>query len=145
MPWDRSEPAPQLREWAESHADGVTRRGRRAVVVGCGLGADAEYLASLGFDTVAFDVAPTAVRVAQERHPDSAVDTAWRTCWTCRGSGSAPSASSSRSTRCRRCPSRRVPRRSAACAAWSRREACCLWWSSARTGTSTRRRVRRSR
>lgn len=72
MPWDRSQPAPQLREWAESQA--VDGSGRRAVVVGCGLGADAEYLASLGFDTAAFDVAPTAVRVAQDRHPGSAVD-----------------------------------------------------------------------
>ena len=72
MPWDRSQPAPQLREWVGSHE--IEGGGRRAVVVGCGLGADAEYLASVGFDTVAFDVAPTAVRVAQERHPDSAVD-----------------------------------------------------------------------
>ena len=72
MPWDRSEPAPQLQEWVESQA--VDGTGRRAVVVGCGLGADAEFLASRGFDTVAFDVAPTAVRVAQDRHPGSAVD-----------------------------------------------------------------------
>ncbi|MFD1055248.1 class I SAM-dependent methyltransferase [Terrabacter terrigena] len=72
MPWDRTDPSPVLRQWAESQ--GLEGRGRRGVVVGCGLGADAEYLAALGFDTVAFDVAPTAVRVAQDRHPGSAVD-----------------------------------------------------------------------
>ena len=47
--------------------------GLGAMVVGCGFGADAEYLSSLGFDVTAFDVAPTAVRAAQERHPGSAV------------------------------------------------------------------------
>jgi pimeloyl-ACP methyl ester carboxylesterase/SAM-dependent methyltransferase len=72
MPWDRTAPNPMLVEWAQ--ARGVTGAGRRAVVVGCGLGADAEYVAGLGYDTVAFDVAETAVRVARERHPGSSVD-----------------------------------------------------------------------
>jgi SAM-dependent methyltransferase len=44
------------------------------VVVGCGLGRDAEFVAGLGFATTAFDIAETAVRVARERHPGSAVD-----------------------------------------------------------------------
>jgi threonine dehydrogenase-like Zn-dependent dehydrogenase len=72
MPWDRDEPQPLLRDWARRER--VKGGGRPAVVVGCGLGADAEYLASLGFDTIGFDVSPTAVRVAGERHPASAVD-----------------------------------------------------------------------
>jgi SAM-dependent methyltransferase len=72
MPWDRDEPHPLLREWAVR--EGVRGEGRRGVVVGCGLGGDAECLADLGFDTVGFDIAPTAVRVAQERHPGSRVD-----------------------------------------------------------------------
>ena len=72
MPWDRDEPQVLLREWAE--ARDLRGAGRRAVVVGCGLGADAEYLASLGFVTTGFDVAATAVRLAQERHPGSSVD-----------------------------------------------------------------------
>jgi SAM-dependent methyltransferase len=72
MPWDRDAPNPLLREWVE--AQGVDGTGRRAVVVGCGLGADAEYLSSLGFATTAFDIAPTAVRLAVERHPGSRVD-----------------------------------------------------------------------
>ena len=44
------------------------------MVVGCGLGADAEYLARLGFETTGFDVAATAVRLAAERHPGTPVD-----------------------------------------------------------------------
>ena len=72
MPWDRDEPQPLLRDW--TRREQVKGRDKRAVVVGCGLGADAEYLATLGFDTIGFDVSPTAVRLARERHPDSTVD-----------------------------------------------------------------------
>jgi SAM-dependent methyltransferase len=48
--------------------------GGRAIVIGCGLGDDAEHVASLGFATVAFDVSPTAVDAAQRRFPRSAVE-----------------------------------------------------------------------
>ena len=43
-------------------------------MVGCGLGADAEHLARLGFRTTAFDLAPTAIATARSRHPGSSVD-----------------------------------------------------------------------
>lgn len=72
MPWDRDQPQPLLREWAER--TGLDGRGRRAVVVGCGLGADAEFLAGLGFETTAFDVAPTAIEQARARWPATRVD-----------------------------------------------------------------------
>lgn len=71
MPWARTEPQPLLTQWAEERQ--VTGSGRRAVVAGCGLGADAEYVARLGFDTVAFDVAATAIRVARQRFPGTRV------------------------------------------------------------------------
>lgn len=71
MPWDRDEPQPMLVAWAEhERVDGA---GRRAIAVGCGLGADAEYLAGLGFDTTAFDISETAIQVARARHPGSPV------------------------------------------------------------------------
>ena len=72
MPWDRDEPHVLLREWAE--AQDLRGGGRTAVVVGSGLGADAEYLASLGFATTGFDISETAVRLARERHPETSVD-----------------------------------------------------------------------
>ncbi len=72
MPWDRDQPQVQLVEWAER--TGVDGDGRAAVVVGCGLGADAEYLAALGFRTTGFDVAPTAIAQARARHPGTEVD-----------------------------------------------------------------------
>jgi SAM-dependent methyltransferase len=71
MPWSRIEPHPMLTSWVQ--ARNLTGAGGRAIVVGCGLGADAEYLASLGFDTVGFDISQTAIRLARERFPGSAV------------------------------------------------------------------------
>jgi SAM-dependent methyltransferase len=72
VPWDRDEPRDLLVEWVERR--GLDGSGIGALVIGAGFGADAEYLSSLGFDVTAFDVAPTAVRAAQERHPGSSVD-----------------------------------------------------------------------
>ena len=70
VPWDRSEAHPFVVAHAAVRGDGA---GRRAVVVGAGLGADAEHLAQHGWRTVAFDVSPAAVRLARQRHPDSQV------------------------------------------------------------------------
>ncbi|MFG3701831.1 class I SAM-dependent methyltransferase [Micromonospora sp. NPDC047620] len=72
MPWDRDAPHGMLVGWTAER--GLTGAGRRAVVVGCGYGRDAEHVAGLGFATVAFDISPTAVGAARERHPGSPVD-----------------------------------------------------------------------
>ncbi|MFI7698693.1 class I SAM-dependent methyltransferase [Nonomuraea sp. NPDC049480] len=69
VPWDSRSPHVLLTGWASEYAAG---RGR-ALVVGAGLGDDAEYVAGLGYETVAFDVSASAVRLAQERFPESAV------------------------------------------------------------------------
>jgi SAM-dependent methyltransferase len=70
MPWDR----PAANRLLVAALGEVTADGRTAVVVGCGLGEDAEELARRGFRTTAFDVSPSAVAVARERHPQSSVD-----------------------------------------------------------------------
>jgi len=72
VPWDVPRPSKLLAGWAEAGA--VVGGGRTALVVGCGLGRDAEFLAALGFVTTGFDIAATAVRTARERHPDSPVE-----------------------------------------------------------------------
>lgn len=72
MPWDRTEPQALLVAWADRV--GLSGAGLSAVVVGCGLGADAEFLAARGFETTAFDVTPTAVSQAAARHPGTTVD-----------------------------------------------------------------------
>jgi SAM-dependent methyltransferase len=70
MPWGRTQAYPLLIERLEREA----QHSGRAIVIGCGLGADAEYLASLGYDTSAFDVAPTAIELCRQRYPGSSVD-----------------------------------------------------------------------
>ncbi|PZG09519.1 class I SAM-dependent methyltransferase [Nonomuraea aridisoli] len=69
VPWDSRAPHVLLAEWGRGRAG-----SGRALVVGAGLGDDAEYVAELGHDTVAFDVSGSAVRLARERFPESAVD-----------------------------------------------------------------------
>lgn len=71
VPWNRTTPAPQLADWLPTLGEPT---GRRAVVVGCGLGGDAEFVGAAGFVTTAFDIAPTAVATALRRFPDTPVD-----------------------------------------------------------------------
>ena len=71
-PWDYGAPRPPLVEWAEARS--LAGGGRTALVVGCGYGADAEFVASLGFRTTGFDFAPTAIAAARQKYPASAVD-----------------------------------------------------------------------
>lgn len=71
VPWDRGSPHALLVDWAERRV--LDGHGKRAIVVGGGLGEDAEYLARRGFATVAFDIAPTAIEGARRRFPDSPV------------------------------------------------------------------------
>jgi poly-gamma-glutamate synthesis protein (capsule biosynthesis protein) len=72
VPWERGAPRLLLVQWAE--ARGLEGGGRRALVVGAAFGDDAELVAGLGFDTVAFDIAPTAVQAARRRFPGSNVE-----------------------------------------------------------------------
>jgi SAM-dependent methyltransferase len=69
VPWDR-DPMSVLTEWA-GDKDGD---GRTALVIGCGLGRDSEFIAGRGYRTTAFDIAPTAVATIRRRFPDSPVD-----------------------------------------------------------------------
>jgi SAM-dependent methyltransferase len=71
VPWDRGAPHRLLVEWVR--ATGLRGDGRRALVVGSGLGEDAELIARLGFDTTAFDISPTAIETTRERFPQSRV------------------------------------------------------------------------
>jgi SAM-dependent methyltransferase len=72
VPWDVPRPSKLLAEWVRRGA--VAGAGRTALVIGCGLGRDAEFLAGLDFAVTAFDISETAIRTARERHPDSRVD-----------------------------------------------------------------------
>ncbi len=71
IPWDREAPHSLLADWVRQRQPSGS--GRRALVVGCGFGRDAEFVAGLGYDTVAFDVSATAVAEARRRHSGSPV------------------------------------------------------------------------
>lgn len=71
VPWDRRAPHPLLVEWIEQRPE---LSGRRTLVVGCGLGDDAAYLAAQGYRVIAFDISGSAIDAARRRFPTSPVD-----------------------------------------------------------------------
>jgi 2-polyprenyl-3-methyl-5-hydroxy-6-metoxy-1,4-benzoquinol methylase len=71
VPWAKLTPHPSLQDWSREQS--CVRPGKTALVVGCGLGDDAEALARLGLRVTAFDISPTAVSWCARRFPDSSV------------------------------------------------------------------------
>lgn len=71
IPWAHLRPNPLLTEWVTHHQ--IHGAGKSALVVGCGLGDDAEAMAHNGFDVTAFDISPEAIAWARRRFPDSQV------------------------------------------------------------------------
>lgn len=71
VPWADRRPNRNLVSWLERE----TPRGRgvRTLVVGCGLGDDAELLARWQFDVTAFDLSPTAIEWCRSRYPSTSV------------------------------------------------------------------------
>ena len=72
VPWADMTVNPNLSAWLERQQ--VVGAGRSALVVGCGLGDDAEALASLGFRVTAFDISPTCIDWCRRRFPNSTVE-----------------------------------------------------------------------
>jgi SAM-dependent methyltransferase len=64
MPWEKGEPSPGLVDFIGSHPE--LPRGT-VCVPGCGTGHDARVWAKAGFDTSGFDLAPSAIRLAEEK------------------------------------------------------------------------------
>ena len=71
VPWALGVPNPLLVDWA----DGVELAGdgAPALVVGCGYGDDAEYIATRGYSVTAFDISPSAIRGVLRRFPSTPV------------------------------------------------------------------------
>ena len=69
IPWADLEPNKFFEIWADEV--GLKGNGRKALVVGCGLGDDAKYLDDLGFDVTGFDISPTAIEWAKRLHKDT--------------------------------------------------------------------------
>lgn len=64
MPWEKGAPAPGLEDFLRTHSG----RPRGVVAVpGCGTGHDVRAWAQAGFETWGFDLAPSAIRLSEER------------------------------------------------------------------------------
>ncbi|TAF56484.1 MAG: class I SAM-dependent methyltransferase [Oscillatoriales cyanobacterium] len=76
IPWALEGAHPALKSWIaeRSLADIFHLPKAKALVVGCGLGDDAEAIAQLGFQVTAFDVSPCAIGWCQERFETSRVN-----------------------------------------------------------------------
>lgn len=72
VPWADYRPNPNLIDFWERNT--ISAAGNTALVVGCGLGDDAEQLAAWGFHTVAFDISESAIRGCRERFSRSSVN-----------------------------------------------------------------------
>lgn len=64
MPWEKGEPSPGLVDFLAAHAE--LPRGT-VLVPGCGTGHDARVWAKAGFTVTGLDLAPSAIRLSQER------------------------------------------------------------------------------
>ncbi len=71
IPWADRSVNPWLLDWTKSQ---LSLQDLRVLVVGCGLGDDAEYLAGLGAKVTAFDLSPTAIDWCHQRFPTSPVN-----------------------------------------------------------------------
>lgn len=70
--WADLEPNPYLLQWLNDAP--VEHTDRTAVVIGCGVGDDAEALSREGYRVTAFDISPEAIRLCKKRWPDTTVD-----------------------------------------------------------------------
>jgi SAM-dependent methyltransferase len=70
--WADLEPGPHLLKWLKSGA--LKPAGQQAIVIGCGVGDDAEALSETGYAVTAFDISPEAIRLCKNRYPDTTVD-----------------------------------------------------------------------
>lgn len=71
IPWAHLTANALLIEWLTREQ--VRGEGKSALIVGCGLGDDAEAMARYGFTVTAFDISPEAVAWCKRRFPGSQV------------------------------------------------------------------------
>lgn len=72
IPWADLTVNPNLASWIEQN--NINGEGKAALVVGSGLGDDAEALSELGFEVTGFDISPTAIAWSRSRFPNSRVN-----------------------------------------------------------------------
>lgn len=69
--WADLEPSPYLVDWLEENK---TLTKQKAIVIGCGVGDDAEALSSYGYEVTAFDISKKAIELCKNRYPNTKVN-----------------------------------------------------------------------
>ncbi len=70
--WADLEPSPYLVSWLKEEK--ITKENKTAIVIGCGVGDDAEALSNFGFEVIAFDISPNAIELCKNRYPNTKVN-----------------------------------------------------------------------
>ena len=70
IPWSKGEPHPFLVDWLDNHSE---LKVGSALVVGCGLGEDAVFLAERGWTVTAFDLSASAIDWVKEMHSHTSI------------------------------------------------------------------------
>jgi 2-polyprenyl-3-methyl-5-hydroxy-6-metoxy-1,4-benzoquinol methylase len=69
--WADLEPSPYLLEWLEKNPNPSNKK--KAIVIGCGVGDDAEALSDYGYEVTAFDISKEAIKLCKNRYPNTKV------------------------------------------------------------------------
>lgn len=70
--WADLEPSPYLLKWLKQCV--FKHVGCKAIVIGCGVGDDAEALSKSGYEVTAFDISPEAIQLCKNRYPNTSVN-----------------------------------------------------------------------
>jgi len=70
--WADLEPSPYLVKWLEENPN--SSKEKKAIVVGCGVGDDAQALDDYGYEVTAFDISPEAINLCKKRYPNTKVN-----------------------------------------------------------------------
>ena len=70
--WADLEPNPYLVEWVNKNH--IKNKPSKAIVIGCGVGDDCEFLSQNGYEVIGFDISPSAINLCKNRYPNSKVN-----------------------------------------------------------------------
>lgn len=69
--WADLEASPYLINWLKENQ--IEKDTKKAVIIGCGVGDDAEALSEFGYEVIGFDISPSAIELCKKRFPNSKV------------------------------------------------------------------------
>jgi len=71
MPWEKGEPSPGLVDFLAAHSQ---LKRASVLVPGCGTGHDVRAWAKAGFDVTGYDIAPSAIKISEEKTKDAGLN-----------------------------------------------------------------------